>query len=142
MKINSKVRNGKLVKNRWQLKLAIEKYEGKDISITIKKIAPQRTNPQNAFYWGVWMEILQQGYLDLTGEFISAEEMHEVVKANCNYSELINEETGEIARKTNSTTGLTITEWEENFKPRVKQWAKDFLNVTLPEPNEQIEFNF
>ena len=143
MKLHTRILNGKIPQySRNEIKNFLEKNEGKEISIEIKKISYQRSNPQNKFYWGVWIPIIQQALSELSGELVSIEETHNIIKINCNYKEIVNENTGEIARRTKSTSELSTAEWEQEFKPRIQKWALDFLNITLPEPNEQLNFNF
>ena len=67
-----------------------------------------------------------------------AEETHEILKFSCNYSEKINEETGEIIRVPKSTAELTTSGFME-FHQNLRQLALDYFNTVLPEPNEQLE---
>ena len=70
---------------------------------------------------------------------MSAEDVHDLIKMNCNYEEKINEDTGLFVRVPQSSTKLNTYEWEFEFKQKIRQFAKDFFNIVLPEPNEQLK---
>ena len=74
---------------------------------------------------------------DEYGEQISTATAHEFLKANFNYKELVNEETGEILRIPKSTTENRTFEMEE-FHEICRQKALEFFNVVIPLPNEQL----
>lgn len=139
--IVSRVENGKLRQNNALLRETIRKFEGKEIEITIKRKYKQRSLPQNKFYWGVIIPLFQQLILDNWGEIKDKEEIHEVLKYQCNYEERANLITGEITKIPKSTTELTTFGWLE-YEQKIRQFAMDFFNTTLPEPNEQLEFEF
>ena len=80
MKLHTRILNGKIPQySRNEIKNFLKKNEGKEISIEIKKISYQRSNPQNKFYWGVWIPIIQQALSELSGELVSIEETHNIV---------------------------------------------------------------
>jgi aromatic ring-opening dioxygenase LigB subunit len=62
IEIESKVVNHKLEKNRELLSEVIKNLEGKDIIITIEKKRKKRSNPQNAYYFGVVIPLMKQGF--------------------------------------------------------------------------------
>lgn len=137
IKILSRVdENGKLKRNRQLIADAFKHFSGKDIEIVIKRKYKQRSNPQNAFYWGITLPFFQQLFNEAWGEIKSIEEIHEILKATCNYVEIPNPTTGEIQRIPRSTTELTTSEWMD-FELQMQQFAMDFFNATLPQPNEQ-----
>lgn len=139
--ILTRVENGKFKRNISLIKKAVQNFEGKEIEITIKRKYKQRSLPQNAFYWGVIIPMFQELINEHWGEIKSSEEIHEILKSQCNYTEKINQQTGEITKIPQSTTELTTAGWLE-YEQKIRQFAMDFFNATLPEPNEQLEFNF
>lgn len=139
--ISTRIEGGKFRKNISLIKRAVQQYEGKEVEITIKRKYKHRSNQQNAFYWGVTIPIFQELIFEVWGELKSKEEIHEILKSQCNYEEKVNTNTGESVKIPKSTTELTTTEWME-YEHKMKQFAMDFFNATLPEPNEQLEFNF
>ena len=65
--IRSNVENGILKRNRNLLIDAIKSFEGQNVIVTIEKAKKKRSNPQNSFYWGVCLPIIQYGFKDATG---------------------------------------------------------------------------
>ena len=82
----------------------------------------------------MWKPLLTESQ----GVFYSEKDTHEFLKANFNYKELVNEETGEILRIPKSTTENRTFEMEE-FHEICRQKALEFFNVVIPLPNEQLE---
>lgn len=139
--INTRIEDGRFRKNTKLIKQAVQKFEGKEVEITIKRKYKQRSLPQNAFYWGVTIPTFQNLILEAWGEIKGKEETHEILKSQCHYEEKVNPATGEINRIPKSTTELTTAGWLE-YEQKMKQFALDFFNATLPEPNEQLIMNF
>ena len=137
IKILSRVdENGNLKRNRKFIADAIKSFSGKEIEIIIKRKYKSRSLPQNNFYWGVTIPFFQNLFHEAWGEIRPIEEIHEILKATCNYTEIPNPATGEIQRIPKSTTELTTSEWMD-FELQMAQFARDFFNATLPKPNEQ-----
>lgn len=139
--INTRIEDGRFRRNTNLIKQAVQKFEGKEVEITIKRKYKQRSLPQNAFYWGVTIPIFQVLISETWGEIKSTEEIHEILKSQCNYEEKPNPKTGEVMKIPKSTTELTTAGWLE-YEQKMKQFALDFFNATLPEPNEQLTMNF
>lgn len=142
VEINTKIIGGQFRQNKDLIRSAIKQFEGKELKIIFKKHYKQRTKSENSFYWGVWIPILQRAILDTWGEIRDVSEVHEIVKLNCNYEERINEDTGLFVRVPKSSTDLNTYEWEFEFKQRIRQFALDFFNTTLPDPNEQLNIDY
>lgn len=128
--------NGNLKKNRKFIADAIKSFSGKEIEIIIKRKYKQRSTVQNAFYWGITLPFFQNLFREAWGEIRPIEEIHEILKATCNYIEIPNPATGEVQRIPKSTTELTTSGWMD-FELQMDQFARDFFNATLPRPNEQ-----
>ena len=141
IKILSRVdESGQLKRNRKFIADAIKSFSGKEIEIIIKRKYKQRSNQQNAFYWGYTLPFFQNLFNEAWGEIRPIEEIHEILKATCNYTEIPNPATGEVQRIPRSTTELTTSEWMD-FELQMEQFAMDFFNATLPKPNEQTTLN-
>ena len=68
------------------------------------------------------------------GEIKSKDEVHEFLKHNCNYEEIINEETGRIIRKVIGVSENNTVE-ESNYHQKCRQLAYEFFNTVIPEPD-------
>lgn len=139
IEIETKISGGQFRQNKDFIKQAVQEFEGKEITLIFKRKYKKRSKEQNSFYWGVWIPILQREIRNVWGEIRTPEEVHDILKLNCNYEEKINEETGSFARVPVSSTKLDTNEWENEFKQRIRQFAMDFFNTVLPEPNEQLK---
>lgn len=140
-KLDSRVKDGNLAVNRSLIAKTIKLFEGEEIILTIEKKFRKRSNNQNAFYWGVLIPIISELLQDATGTFFSSDETHDVLKSNCNYKELISENTGEITKIPLSTTELTTLEWLKYIE-KIEHFVFDYFNVSLPRPNEQLDLNY
>lgn len=137
--ITSSVVNGNLKKNRALIKEAVESFEGKEIEVTIQRKRKHRSNPQNAFYWGVVLPIVQEGLKDATGEVRDMNSIHYqiILPLVAPKREILNKQTGEVITETMTSSEMTTTEFME-FILSIQQWAAEFLGVTIPDPNENL----
>lgn len=120
----AKVTDGKIAfDNQSKLNSYIETLEGKYVEVKVQKERSQRSLNQNAYYWGIVIELLSQhtGY--------TPDEMHEI----CRYQFLkkVNEAGFEFIQ---STSKLNTTEFE-SYLEEIKRWAS-MLGVVIPDPNE------
>lgn len=136
---NGVIKNGVLsIRYRTLFDKALLSFGDCEVEIKVSKKFRKRTSPQNRYYWSVivfyWKEILSAEY----GEQVTQAQAHEFLKANFNYKEYVNQETGEILRLPKSTTENRTFEMEE-FHEVCRQKALEFFNVVIPLPNEQLE---
>jgi hypothetical protein len=113
-------------------------FAGKEITITVERKRRRRSLMQSAYYWGVVVPIVQAGLIE-AGYKVGKEDTHEFLKSMFNKQELVNELTGEILQTVGSTAQLSTVEMMTYFQ-EITIWAAEFLNVQIPEPGEQIEF--
>lgn len=102
--------------------------------------ADKRSNPQNRYYWGLVIPIIQKGIKDM-GTELTKEETHEWLKSKFNLSDLINPTTGECISIPLSTTRLNKEGFSE-YISKIQQFASEFLNIYVPDPNEQMKFSY
>jgi len=137
IEITTSVANGILNKNRNRIVEAVKSFEGKEVVITIQVKRKKRSNPQNAYYWGVIVPIFQKGIKDNWGENFSIKETHEHLKYRFNSKEKLNKDTGEIINIPKSTTDNS-TEDQERYCNDIREFVREWFNVVIPLPNEQI----
>src|SRR5690606_35147705 len=97
--------------------------------IELKKYRDNRSNNQNAYYWGVVLKILS----DFTG--FEPDEMHEVLKAKFIKPKQRELPNGEIVDLPVSTKDLNTEEFE-NYLGLVRRFADIELHCIIPLPNE------
>lgn len=147
MKVASKIelqvqiKNGRFASNLPLIKSVLEAYEGFTIDVIFKKRRNKRSNPQNKYYWGVIVPIFQNAIKEQWGEIWAIKDVHEFLKANCNFTELVNEDTGEILRKTKSTSENSTSD-QEQFHEKCRKLCYEFLGAEIPLPNEDLKLEF
>jgi hypothetical protein len=141
IEIDSKVVNGKLEKNRDLLSDVIKSLEGKDIIITIEKKRKKRSNPQNSYYFGVVIPMMKQGFYNSLGEHVGTDEIHTFLKNRFLFKEIVNENNAEIIKMPQSTTELTTIQFEE-YLDKIREFGLEFLNITIPLPNQELTIDF
>jgi hypothetical protein len=67
--------------------------------------------------------------------------VHEFLKSNFNFTEMVNEQTGEVLRVPKSTSLLAGSEFWELID-KVGRFAAEYLGEVIPMPGEQSELNF
>lgn len=138
IEISSSVKNGKLFSNVNRLYKIIRSFEGKDILIKVSLLTEKRSNKQNAYYWGVIIPIIQELLENSQGVLLTKKETHEFLKSQFNYTERVNENTGEILNFPKSTTENTKKEMED-YHEKIRRFSEEWFNVKIPLPNEQIK---
>lgn len=124
-----KIQNGKLIMDHPEsVKLTMERLEGQEIQFLIEKRKKQRSNDQNAYYWGVIVEMLADefGY--------TKDEMHEALKWQ--FLRVKSDHGPDTVR---STSDLSTAEFEA-LAQQIRDWALVEYNVNIPKPNEDPNF--
>lgn len=124
--------------DRWLFSQSKEKEV--PFTITLERKKKKRSSEVNRYWWGVVIPVIQRGMNEL-GHEITKDETHEFLKANFNFKEAVNENTGEVLRVPNSTSNLSGSEFWE-LLDKVARFASEYLNETIPGPGEQSELNY
>jgi len=136
MQFKAKVTNGKMtLNNRDIFTNEIQKYEGKDLILEIREAKSQRSLNQNAYYWGIVLDILSKetGY--------TLHEMHEVLKSKflSTIIDFFYKNKTEVLYGSRSTANLNTKEFE-NYLEEIRRWAITDLSINIPEPNENYDY--
>ena len=138
--IRSEVKNGILTRNRNLLADAVTSFEGKQVTIKIERTKKKRSNPQNAYIWGVVVPIVQNT-LKEAGHTLTKEQTHNLLKLKfLKENFIVNEETGETIERIKSTTELSTSQMMDYFAS-IREWIFDFFGVQIPDPNEDLTLN-
>jgi hypothetical protein len=139
--ITTNVNGGNLKRNRNLIIDAIKSFEGCDILITLEKPKKKRSNPQNAFYYGVIIPIVQNCLRD-AGYLMTNEATHDLIKLKfLKETILTNEETGEIVERVKSTTELSTSQFMD-FVAEIRAFTNEYFETDIPEPNENLTLQF
>ena len=138
VQIKSKVVDGNLTRNRKFLVNCLKEHEGKEIVITIERQRKKHSDIQRGYYFGVIVSLIREAIFNEWGERMDSNEVHELLKTNCNWKEKTNKNTGEIIKVAGSIKQHTTSE-QEDFHEDCRRWALEWFNIIIPLPNEQIE---
>lgn len=139
--IRTKIIDGKITRNRNLIIDALNSYEGKDCIIKIEKPKKQRSIQQNRFYWGVILVIVQN-CLKEAGHLMCVNDVHELLKLKfLKEIVFVDESTGEVTERIKSTIELSTSQ-EMDYFANIKIWVREYFNVEIPEPNEDLTLNF
>lgn len=93
---------------------------------------------QNGYYFGIVVSEYRRGAWETQQRILSTDDAHAELKANCNYVERYNDETGLVCRTINSTADLTTVQFEE-YLDRCREFINEWFGIRVPMPNEQGE---
>ena len=136
----ARIKSGKLTfKQRSVFLDDISKLKDGDYIVTVERQKKTRSIQQSRYYWGVVVPLVKDGLNDI-GYKLTTESVHEFLKGQFNVKEIINENSGEILKAVGSTTELTTSGMMEYFA-QIQQWATEYLNIYIPDPNQQTTLN-
>ena len=107
-----------------------------DYIFTVTPNRKTRSNQQNAYLWGVVYPAVLLGLKDAGWEITHEEQVHEYCKQAFAAREVINKDTGEVLSLPSSTARMQTAEFNV-YVDKIKAFALEYLNVTIPEPNEE-----
>ena len=107
-----------------------------DYIFTVTPNRKTRSNQQNAYLWGVVYPAVLLGLKDAGWEITHEEQVHEYCKQAFAAREVINKDTGEVLSLPSSTASMQTAEFNV-YVDKIKAFALEYLNITIPEPNEE-----
>lgn len=143
IKASGYIKNGKLRINKTELPVFLHKIstqKNKPCEVIIK-FGSKRSTRQNAYYWGVVVELIRLAINEQWGETFTAEDIHTFLKEKFIEGDEIVNNHGEVIKIRKSTSDNTKT-MQEEYHDLCRQFARDFLNVEIPLPNENLELKF
>jgi hypothetical protein len=111
-------------------------YKGKNLKIVIQKAGKKRSTQFNRYYWGVVVENVRYGLLQI-GYQMTKEEVHYWLKYKFNPI-YIPGEGGEAIEVPGTTTTHTNEDFGEYIE-KIAQFAAEYLNIVIPPPTAKLE---
>lgn len=137
--------NGKIVKfyNKRGFEQDMKMFAGKSVKVEISKWTKTRSTKQNAYYHSCVIPFVLDGLVDAGYERykLNSEVVHELLKSKFLKHDIANEETGETIEIVRSTADLSTSEFMD-YIADIQNFSLEFLNVTIPDPNEQSMLAF
>ena len=106
--------------------------------ITIDKYRKQKSNPQLGYLFACVYPFVLKALDDAGWEFTSIDEVDEYCKSMFSSKEILNRNTGEIMDIPGLKRDMTTTEIM-TYVDAIRDWASEYLNVYIPEPEQQID---
>lgn len=103
--------------------------------LDVKRCRRGRTLNQNEWLWGAVYPVLLDGLLAQGWEFTSVEQVHEFFKKMMAHDQVVNYHTGEIVEIPRSTATMDTLQFSA-YIDQLREWAEEFLGVTIPEPDK------
>jgi hypothetical protein len=142
LELTCNVRNGRLPpEDSRTIREALARMEGRRVVVTIRKFVRKRSNPQNAYLWGVVVPVCHEIMVD-AGNDVTPEDTFRYLKefvGGSIFAQLICTPDGKRRTIIRSSTTLDTQEME-NFLERCRVWAAENGRV-IPLPNENIASN-
>lgn len=115
----------------------IRRMDGKRLVISVREQKRRRSLNQNAYYWGVVVELVTQMFVE-AGNSISRDDVHDFLKQHVGKLEReIHTPDGEVVTTLGSTAALTTQEFEV-YLEKIRAWAAEF-GLVIPLPGEVAE---
>ena len=106
------------------------------VTIIASDTKPKRSSPANRYNWSVVVELIYLALKD-TGWEVNREGTHELLRVRFLSEDKPIGNDGEFVTRVKSTTELDSVEFG-TYIERCKQFAAEYLNTVIPEPNEQL----
>jgi hypothetical protein len=108
--------------------------------IEFTKYKPKRSIAQNSYYWGVVINCVRDGLIDMGFEqsMLSAENIHEMLKAKFLKQDIANDQ-GEFITMVRGSSELNKLEFMD-YIDDIHRWAAEFLGINIPSPGQQGDF--
>ena len=111
-----------------------------NVKMTVEQIVPSRSQQQLRYYYGVVVPMVHER-LRFLGWDVNKEDTHRYLTDRFIYDEIPNSETGEIIKVPKSMSeGGGVDKWDfSEIKESIQRWAKQDLDIYIPDPNEYTE---
>jgi hypothetical protein len=108
--------------------------------LTIERYRRSKSNPQLRWLYGQVYPLVLKGLNDAGWEFTTIAEVDEYCKSMFASREVLNRHTGEIMFVPGLKRDMTTTEMM-TYVDAIRDWASEYLNINIPEPEQQMVMN-
>lgn len=134
------IKDGNLtITNRNRLAEEVRRFKDCPVELTIRK-KNRRSNPQNAYLWGVVYKELEVRMREL-GNDVNIDDVHELCKERFNAKDLIGTGGEVIGNKGGSTTEMNKDEFGI-YLDKIIAFALEYLDLVIPYPNQDLQLMF
>ena len=116
--------------------------DGSKVWMQVETYYKQRSLKQNSVLHWYLSEIADETGMEMADvKSQMAKKYLTVDQKDKNDNVVCDPETGEVMTRTMSTTELTTMEFND-YTEKIRMWANDYLNLSLPLPSEPVELKF
>lgn len=134
--------NGKVIAGRTTLAKALKQLSGLHLTVTLEKRKTKRSVEQNAYFHAVVIPMVSDGMYEAGWrEAIDHGWTKNKLKEMFLKRTAFNEKTGEGMEFIQDTSALTTSEFMDLIAD-VQKWGSEYLNIYIPDPNEQTTLNY
>ena len=118
-----------------KLAALIRTLDGRRVCISVKEVKRKRSLQANAYLWGVVYPPIVAAFRE-HGNAVDADDVHLFCKQHVGkLKQVLVTPDGEVLHSVGSTARLGTSEFMD-YVAAVKAWAKEVLDVNVPEPGE------
>ena len=134
--------NGNVIAGRTTLAKALKQLSGLRLTVTLEKYIRKRSPLQNAYFHGVVLPMVSEAMTEAGWrEAVNLTWTKDFLKKEFLTRTAFNEKTGEGVEYVKDTSALTTSEFMD-FIADVQKWGSEYLNIYIPDPNEQTSLNY
>ena len=122
-------------------KADLDNLEPGRYELRAEKYRRNKSNAQLGYLFSAIYPFVLKGLNDAGWEFTNLEEIDAYCKSMFADREVINRTTGEIMNVPGLKRDMTTVEMMV-YVNSIRDWASEFLNIYIPEPGEQTNFDF
>ena len=126
------LKSGKLELSRIAIAKTLSQFEDCKVEVVIERVRKNRSIPQNKWYWSCIIPTIAKEI----GEY-DEEEIHAILKTMFNKKTMVVK--GKEMEVVRDTKGLNVNDFAE-YCEKVRIWAAQFLNVSIPDPDKDWIF--
>lgn len=119
----------------------MQAFAGQRLILRIKKYRRSRSNKQNRFYFGNFMQSQIDCFKERWGYSYNKDQVHDWNKNNFWAEDHVDEDTGEVIKLPTSSTDYSTVEWEEKLDV-IRTWFQEKFDWPLPFPEQQADLEF
>ena len=116
----------------------LARLPGGRYEIVIRKKRHMKSQPQLGYYYSCVLPHFHRAAIDAGWEFANIEELDNYLKSMFASKDIINKHTAEILTIPGLKRDMTTTEMML-FVDAIKEYALEFLNYRIPDPEQQTE---
>ena len=138
VEVYGNIKDGRLkIAYRDRFLAAVKQLPDCIVRLRLERIYNKRSLPQNAYYWGVVVYEFCRGFYETTGEGLTTDHAHDILKHKFLFREVMHPNLeGKYIQIPGSTTNLDTSEFE-TYLERCRAFILEWFGISVPLHNEE-----